>query len=62
MLKVRATLISSGERVTLTVVENPTTPRLQVTEPVSMDYIDIGHFLEDWTRVAREDPEPEVTA
>ncbi len=55
MLKVRATLIPSGERVTLTIQENAEPPRLVVIEPVSMSYIDTAHFLEQWTRVSRED-------
>ncbi len=55
MFTCRATLISSGERVTLTVEELPEPPRLRITEPVRMDYIDTAHFLEDWTRVSRAD-------
>lgn len=57
MLKVRATLIATGDRMTLTVVENADVPRLVVTEPEGWEkgYIDTAHFLEDWTRVSRED-------
>ena len=63
MLLIRATNLATEERSTLTVVEGDTIPRLRVIEtdgeplPTSLDYVDIGHFLEEWTRVRRVAPD-----
>lgn len=56
-MELRATRITDGERLDLKVTEHADVPRLvaELPDGSRRDYIDIGHFLEDWTRVSRAD-------
>ncbi len=56
-MDLRATRITDGERLDLEATEHADVPRLVVDLPDGSrrDYVDMAHFLEEWTRVSRKD-------